>query len=79
MQVTLYSMMSSDRRDDPGGGLLLYLRDGSSMKTVPASYINKKGRKLERRVKIWCHAQSPDCINLVNVWVWVLVHTMFQG
>ncbi|XP_013379222.1 DNA replication ATP-dependent helicase/nuclease DNA2 [Lingula anatina] len=41
-QVTLYSLMSSDRREDPGGGLLLYLKDGS-MKTITADYAKKRG------------------------------------
>ncbi|XP_050408046.1 DNA replication ATP-dependent helicase/nuclease DNA2 [Patella vulgata] len=41
-QVTLYSMMSSDRRDDPEEGLLLYLKE-PSMKMIPAKNENKKG------------------------------------
>ena len=41
-QVTLYSMMMSDRRRDPNGGLLLYLREGD-MKSVPAEHANKRG------------------------------------
>ena len=36
-------MMSSDRRDDPQGGLLLYLRE-AAMKTIPANYLNKRGQ-----------------------------------
>ncbi len=35
-------MMSSDRREDPGAGLLLYLKD-ASMKTIQADYANKRG------------------------------------
>lgn len=41
-QVTLYSMMSADRRDDPQSGLLLYLKDGA-MEEVPAGEKEKKG------------------------------------
>ncbi|XP_074640132.1 DNA replication ATP-dependent helicase/nuclease DNA2-like [Tubulanus polymorphus] len=41
-QVTLYSMMMSDRRIDPESGLLLYLLDGS-MKVIPAHQPNKRG------------------------------------
>ena len=41
-QVTLYSMMSSDRREDPGCGLLLYLKE-PSMKVIPADHVNQKG------------------------------------
>ncbi|KAK3590495.1 hypothetical protein CHS0354_015484 [Potamilus streckersoni] len=41
-QVTLYSMMSSDRREDPGKGLLLYLKE-PSMKIIPADYSNQRG------------------------------------
>lgn len=41
-QVTLYSMMSSDRRQDPKAGLLLYLKDGS-MVEVPAGDSEKRG------------------------------------
>ncbi len=44
-QVTLYSMMSGDRREDPGAGLLLYLKD-ASMKTIPADHANKRGNYL---------------------------------
>ena len=38
-------MMCSDRREDPQGGLLLYLRD-PNMKTVPATYSHKRGMSL---------------------------------
>ncbi|XP_064613334.1 DNA replication ATP-dependent helicase/nuclease DNA2-like [Liolophura sinensis] len=41
-QVTLYSMMSSDRRDDPGQGLLLYLKEGS-MQAISVNNANKGG------------------------------------
>ncbi|KAK4301412.1 hypothetical protein Pmani_026446 [Petrolisthes manimaculis] len=41
-QVTLYSMMSSDRRPDPQAGLLLYLRDGA-MEEVSAGEKEKRG------------------------------------
>ncbi|CAH1801027.1 unnamed protein product [Owenia fusiformis] len=41
-QVTLYSLMSSDRREDPHGGLLVYLKDGA-MTTIPAKHENKRG------------------------------------
>jgi DNA replication ATP-dependent helicase Dna2 len=42
-QVTLYSMMMSDRRPDPEMGILLYLKDGA-MQKIPAKEQNKKGR-----------------------------------
>ena len=35
-------MMSSDRREDPGCGLLLYLKE-PSMKVIPADHVNQKG------------------------------------
>lgn len=41
-QVTLYSMMSGDRRKDPGKGLLLYLKE-PSMKIIPADHLHQKG------------------------------------
>ncbi|XP_042230821.1 uncharacterized protein LOC121872220 [Homarus americanus] len=41
-QVTLYSMMSADRRQDPRAGLLLYLKDGA-MEEVPAGDNEKRG------------------------------------
>ncbi|XP_045595912.2 DNA replication ATP-dependent helicase/nuclease DNA2 [Procambarus clarkii] len=41
-QVTLYSMMSGDRRQDPKAGLLLYLKDGA-MEEVPAGDNEKRG------------------------------------
>ncbi|CAL4122921.1 unnamed protein product, partial [Meganyctiphanes norvegica] len=41
-QVTLYSMMSGDRREDPKAGLLLYLKDGS-MEEVPGGDAEKRG------------------------------------
>ncbi|BFZ18502.1 hypothetical protein BsWGS_21541 [Bradybaena similaris] len=41
-QVTLYSMMSSDRREDPEEGILLYLKQGQ-METVPVKPQNKAG------------------------------------
>ncbi|XP_063396497.1 DNA replication ATP-dependent helicase/nuclease DNA2-like isoform X1 [Mytilus trossulus] len=41
-QVTLYSMMSSDRRPDSGQGLLLYLRD-LVQKVIPADHLNIRG------------------------------------
>ena len=41
-QVTLYSMMSGDRRADPEAGLLLYLKNGS-MTNVPADHAHKRG------------------------------------
>ncbi len=42
LQVTLYSMMMSDRHEDPEAGLLLYLR-GGSMKSIPADVANQRG------------------------------------
>ena len=42
LQVTLYAMMSADRREDPEAGLLLYLKEGR-METIPADYANKRG------------------------------------
>ncbi|XP_060065451.1 DNA replication ATP-dependent helicase/nuclease DNA2-like [Ylistrum balloti] len=41
-QVTLYSMMSSDRRVDPKQGLLLYLKE-PSMKLIPADHLSQRG------------------------------------
>ncbi|XP_033730996.1 DNA replication ATP-dependent helicase/nuclease DNA2-like, partial [Pecten maximus] len=41
-QVTLYSMMSSDRRTDPKQGLLLYLKE-PSMKLIPADQLSQRG------------------------------------
>uniref|UniRef100_T1IXE8 DNA replication ATP-dependent helicase/nuclease n=1 Tax=Strigamia maritima TaxID=126957 RepID=T1IXE8_STRMM len=41
-QVILYSMMCSDRRSDPEGGLLVYLRDGKT-KEVKAEHNQKRG------------------------------------
>ncbi|XP_059175966.1 DNA replication ATP-dependent helicase/nuclease DNA2-like [Physella acuta] len=41
-QVTLYSMMYSDRREDPEEGLLLYLKTGQ-MESVPAKPESKSG------------------------------------
>ena len=35
-------MMCSDRREDPGRGLLLYLKE-PSMKVIPADHVNQKG------------------------------------
>ena len=35
-------MMSADRRDDPGGGILHYLKDGS-YKFIKADHANKRG------------------------------------
>ncbi|XP_061197074.1 DNA replication ATP-dependent helicase/nuclease DNA2-like [Saccostrea echinata] len=41
-QVTLYSMMSSDRRQDPKQGLLLYLKE-PVMKMIEVDHVNKRG------------------------------------
>lgn len=41
-QVTLYSMMSCDRRPDPEGGLLLYLKNGS-MEEISSGRVEKQG------------------------------------
>ncbi|KAJ8312639.1 hypothetical protein KUTeg_010012 [Tegillarca granosa] len=41
-QVSLYSMMSSDRREDPKKGLLLYLKE-PDMKLIPVDHVNKRG------------------------------------
>ncbi|XP_014676403.1 PREDICTED: DNA replication ATP-dependent helicase/nuclease DNA2-like isoform X2 [Priapulus caudatus] len=41
-QVTLYSMMMSDRRDNPEEGLLLYLKEGA-MVSVPAHPASVRG------------------------------------
>ena len=41
-QVMLYSMMSRDRRADPGSGLLLYLRS-SNMVEVPCGRNEERG------------------------------------
>ena len=50
-QVTLYSMMSAVRREDPQGGLLLYLKDGS-MKTIAAQHANQRGKASGGGVKL---------------------------
>eukprot|EP00106_Octopus_bimaculoides_P016352 XP_014783794.1 PREDICTED: DNA replication ATP-dependent helicase/nuclease DNA2-like isoform X2 [Octopus bimaculoides] len=42
-QVTLYTMMMSDRREDPKEGLLLYLKDQPNMSPVSAEHQNKRG------------------------------------
>jgi len=41
-QVKLYTMMSRDRREDPGSGLLLYLRS-SNMVEIPAGKHEERG------------------------------------
>ncbi|CAG0883234.1 unnamed protein product [Darwinula stevensoni] len=41
-QVTLYSMMMAERRNDPEGGILLYLKDGS-MEMVSGGEKEKQG------------------------------------
>ncbi|XP_052810717.1 DNA replication ATP-dependent helicase/nuclease DNA2-like [Mya arenaria] len=41
-QVSLYSMMYGDRREDPRRGLLLYLKE-PSMKLIPAEHLHQKG------------------------------------
>ncbi|KAL4232940.1 Tripartite DNA replication factor [Mactra antiquata] len=41
-QVTLYSMMCGDRREDPKKGLLLYLKE-PSMKIIPAEHLHQRG------------------------------------
>ena len=41
--------MSGDRREDPGAGLLLYLKD-ASMKTIPADHANKRGNAFSAKV-----------------------------
>ncbi|XP_076339940.1 DNA replication helicase/nuclease 2 isoform X2 [Tachypleus tridentatus] len=42
-QVTLYTMMMSDRSTDPEEGLLLYLQGGPQMKRIPAEHRNIRG------------------------------------
>ncbi|CAI9714834.1 Hypothetical predicted protein [Octopus vulgaris] len=42
-QVTLYTMMMSDRREDPKEGLLLYLKDQPNMSPVSTEHQNKRG------------------------------------
>ena len=39
-------MMTSDRREDPSGGLLVYLKDDMAMKEVVATHVNKRGTVL---------------------------------
>ena len=55
-------MMSGDRREDPGAGLLLYLRD-ASMKTIPADHANKRGILLVFRV----YYERPMAIHSLNL------------
>ncbi|XP_037778324.1 DNA replication ATP-dependent helicase/nuclease DNA2-like [Penaeus monodon] len=57
-QVTLYSMMSADRRDDPRAGLLLYLRDGA-MEEVPAGEREKRGLIQLRNEMIYFLTAKP--------------------
>lgn len=47
-QVTLYSIMSSDRRPDPGQGLLLYLKQ-PDMKMIEVDHLNKRGGCTEQQ------------------------------
>ena len=42
IQVTLYSMMMSDRREDPRAGLLMYLKTGT-MRRIPADHACQRG------------------------------------
>ncbi|GAB1597754.1 DNA replication ATP-dependent helicase/nuclease DNA2-like [Argonauta hians] len=42
-QVTMYTMMMSDRREDPKEGLLLYLKDQPNMSVVTAQHQDKRG------------------------------------
>ncbi|XP_042863351.1 DNA replication ATP-dependent helicase/nuclease DNA2-like [Penaeus japonicus] len=58
-QVTLYSMMSADRRDDPRAGLLLYLRDGA-MEEVPAGEREKRGLIQLRNEMIYYLKAKPE-------------------
>nr|XP_027220953.1 LOW QUALITY PROTEIN: DNA replication ATP-dependent helicase/nuclease DNA2-like [Penaeus vannamei] len=57
-QVTLYSMMSADRRHDPRAGLLLYLRDGA-MEEVPAGEREKRGLIQLRNEMIYYLTAKP--------------------
>ena len=43
LQVTLYTLMCSERRRDVEAGILLYLKE-LAMQLVPADYANKRGR-----------------------------------
>ena len=43
VQVTLYSMMCSERRREVEAGILLYLKD-LAVQQVPANYANKRGQ-----------------------------------
>ena len=43
MEVTLYSMMSSDHREDLGCGLLLYLKELSMKVIIQTDLVNQKG------------------------------------
>ncbi|KAK2182354.1 hypothetical protein NP493_357g00002 [Ridgeia piscesae] len=60
-QVTLYSMMMSDRRRDPDGGLLLYLKEGD-MKVIPAGHANKRGLiQLRNELAHFMKSSSEKC------------------
>ncbi|XP_021343498.1 DNA replication ATP-dependent helicase/nuclease DNA2-like isoform X1 [Mizuhopecten yessoensis] len=78
-QVTLYSMMSSDRRADPKQGLLLYLKE-PSMKLIPADHLSQRGliqlrnemahfldqqvkRSIEDGKTVFSFGRLPDPIN----------------
>jgi len=43
LQVTLYTMMCSERRRDIEAGILLYLKE-LAMQLVPANHANKRGQ-----------------------------------
>ncbi|XP_071521309.1 DNA replication ATP-dependent helicase/nuclease DNA2 isoform X2 [Panulirus ornatus] len=57
-QVTLYSMMSADRRQDPKSGLLLYLKNGA-MEEIPAGDKEKQGLIQLRNDIIYHLAMKP--------------------
>ncbi|PVD31406.1 hypothetical protein C0Q70_06818 [Pomacea canaliculata] len=63
-QVTLYSLMTSDRRDDPEEGLLLYLKQ-PDMKVIPVKAENKQGSLLQLRNEM-AHYLSRQTIKTVE-------------
>ena len=59
-QVIMYSMMMSERRDDPGAGLLLYLRN-SSVQEVNAGIHEMRGLvQLRNELVVYLRAKASD-------------------
>ncbi|XP_037077017.1 DNA replication ATP-dependent helicase/nuclease DNA2-like [Pollicipes pollicipes] len=59
-QVTLYAMMTSERRADPGSGLLLYLRTGA-MREVPAGQHQQRDLLQLRNEMVHHLSRAPAC------------------